>query len=143
MQSAAAAPLEQQIADSELSPATAPLLAEALQSPAASSYFQLTASPRARATNTMSAREFEAFEVGRRYANTAYLTDLQTMSGDNLIREQIRVAALNNWLLLNLKNETRMGNIINGLALASTARQEYEPILAQKYRAVAGRMGAH
>jgi hypothetical protein len=139
--SAAADPLEQQIADSALNPTTRPLLQEALSSPAANSYFQQVASPQARANNTMSAREFEAFEVGRRYANTAYQADLQSMSGDNLTRELIRVTALNAWLIAELKMEVRKGNIIEGLVLASTARQEYEPILARRYRAVAGRMG--
>jgi len=139
--SAAADPLEQQIADSALNPTTRPLLQEALTSSAANSYFQQVASPQARATNTMSAREFEAFEVGRRYANTAYQADLQSTSGDNLTRELIRVTALNAWLLAQLKTEVRKGNVIEGLLLASTARQEYEPILSQRYRAVAGRLG--
>jgi hypothetical protein len=139
--SAAAEPLEQQIADSAANPTTKPLLQEVLTSPAANTYFQQVASPQARASSTMSAREFEAFEVGRRYANTAYQSDLQSMSGDNLSRELIRVAALNAWLLVQLKTEIRKGNVIEGLALASAARQEYEPILAQRHRAVAGRMG--
>ena len=44
------------------------------------------ASPEAKARGYMSTREFEAFEAGRRYANTAYLVDLQEMQGDNLLR---------------------------------------------------------
>jgi hypothetical protein len=31
--------------------------------------------------------------------------------------------------------------MINGMMLASLARQEYEPILAQKYRSIPGRAG--
>lgn len=139
--SAAADPQEQRIADSQPNTATKNLITEALNSPSTASYYKQVASSQAKATGMMSAREFETFEVGRRYANTEYQTDLQSMSGDNLIREQIRVASLNSWLMLGLKNEIQRGNIINGQILASLARQEYEPILTQKYRSVAGRMG--
>lgn len=139
--SAAADPQDQRIADSQPNAATKDLLSEVLQAPSAASYYNQVASTQAKASGQMSAREFETFEVGRRYANTAYQTDLQAMSGDNLIREQIRVAALSNWLALSLKNEVARGNIINGQILASMARQEYEPMLAQKYRAIGGRMG--
>lgn len=139
--SAAAEPQDQFIADSQPNLVTKDLLSDALQAPSASSYYKQVASSQAKATGMMSAREFEAFEVGRRYANTAYQTDLQAMSNDNLVREQIRVLSLNNWLLLNMKNEMRKGNVINGQILASLARQEYEPILTQKYRAISGRMG--
>jgi hypothetical protein len=139
--SSAADPQDHRIADSQASPATKDLLAEAMQSSSASAYYKQMASPQAKSTGLMSSREFTAFEVGRRYANTAYQSDLQSMNGDNLVREQIRVASLNNWLILELKNEIERGNIINGQILASVARQEYGPILAQKYRAVIGRMG--
>lgn len=139
--SAAADPLEQQLADSVANPVTRALLQEALTSPAANAYYQQVASAQARSTGVMSAREFEAFEVGRRYANTAYQTDLQAMNDSNLTRELIRVTALNAWLLEEMKNEIRKGNIIQGLALASAARGEYQPVLAAKYRAVSGRMG--
>ncbi len=139
--SAAADPQDQRIADSQPNPATKDLLQEAMQSSSALKYYNQVASTQAKSTGMMSAREFEAFEVGRRYANTAYQTDLQSMSGDNLTRELIRVTSLSNWLLLGIKSEASRGNIINGQSLASHARQEYEPILAQKYRAVAGRMG--
>ncbi|WP_426212432.1 conjugal transfer protein TraW [Massilia sp. TWP1-3-3] len=139
--SAAADPQDQRIADSQPNAATKDLLSEVLQAPSAASYYNQVASTQAKASGQMSAREFETFEVGRRYANTAYQTDLQAMSGDNLVREQIRVAALSNWLALSLKNEVVRGNIINGQILASMARQEYEPMLAQKYRVIGGRMG--
>lgn len=139
--SAAADPQDQRIADSQPNPATKGLLSEALQSPSAASYYNEIASAQVRSSGVMSAREFEAFEVGRRYANTTYQSDLQSLSGDNLVREQIRVAALNNWLLVGLKNEVQRGNIIAGQMLASQARAEYEPILAQKYRTIGGRMG--
>jgi hypothetical protein len=139
--SAAADPQETQIADSQPNAATRDLIREALHSPSAAAYYKQAASPEARRTGAMSYREFEAFEVGRRYANTEYQADLQAMSGDNLLREQIRVATLNNWLLLGVKDELVRGNIVNGQILGSSARQEFEPLLAQKYRAVAGRMG--
>lgn len=136
--SAAAEPLEQRIADSQANPVTKELLKEALKSASANAYFSLIASNRARTTGTMSAREFEAFEIGRRYANTAYQTDLQAMGGDNLIRELIRVSALNSWLLHSLKSEVQKDTILNGIALSSQARQEYEPILTQKFRSIPG-----
>ncbi|MES2264674.1 MAG: conjugal transfer protein TraW [Pseudomonadota bacterium] len=139
--SAAAEPQEQLIADSQPNPATRTLLTEALTAPAANAYFRLMASPRAKASGMMSLREFEAFEVGRRYANTDYQTDLQAMGGDNLVRELIRVMTLGNWMTFSLKNEIQKANMINGMVLASTARHEYEPILAQKYQSVPGRAG--
>jgi hypothetical protein len=79
----------------------------------------------------MSEREFEAFEVGRRYANTAYETDLQQMSGDNLIREMVRVQSLGNWLELSIKNEQRKANIIAGQQLALAADAKYVPQLQE------------
>lgn len=139
--SAAADPLEQRIADSQSNPVTKALLQDALKVASAAAYFNTMASSRAKSTGTMSAREFETFEVGRRYANTAYQSDLQAMAGDNLLRELIRVNTLNNWLLLSLKNEVQKGTIISGITLASQAHQEYEPLLAQKYRSIPGRTG--
>lgn len=68
-------------------------------------------------------------------------TDLQEMAGENLMREQIRVASLQNHLLLGIKNEIRKGNIINGNILASLTRQEFEPIINAKHGAVTGRLG--
>jgi hypothetical protein len=141
--SAASEPQEQRLANSQPNPATAELLAEAKQSTSAASYFNRTASEQAKATGQMSAREFESFEVGRRYANTEYQADLQNMSGDNLMREQIRVASLQNWLLLGLKEEVEKNNIISGVSLASELRQEYQPLLMSKYRAIDGAMGGN
>lgn len=139
--SAAADPLEQRIADSLPNPATRDPLRDSLQSPSANSYFQQFASQQAKQTGTMSTREFEAFEVGRRYANTEYQADLQNMSGDNLLREQIRVASLTNWLLWELRNDSQRGNMISGLSLGAQARNEFEPLLQAKLKAVSGRLG--
>lgn len=139
--SAAADPQEQRIANSQPSPATKDLLKEAMISPAAAAYYEEVASDTAKSTGMMSAREFESFEVGRRYANTEYQADLQALSGENLQREQIRIASLNNWLMLGIKDELQKANIINGQLLASAAREEYEPKLGSLYKSVSGRMG--
>lgn len=139
--SAAAEPQEQRIADSLPNPATKPLLAEALTTPSANAYYKLIASPRAKAVGMMSLREYEAFEVGRRYANIDYQTDLQAMSGDNLLRELIRVVSLNNWIAMSVKSEIQKGNMISGLTLASTARREFEPKLTQTYQSIPGKTG--
>lgn len=141
IQSAATDPQDQLIADSQPNEATKDLLVDVLKSLSAQKYYTQTASPQAKATGTMSAREYETFEVGRRYANTEYQADLQNMEDDNLLREQIRVQSQTNWLLLELRNDVQRGNVISGLTLGSTARQEFEPLLNQKYRAVSGRMG--
>lgn len=141
--SAAADPQDQRIADSLPNPATKQLLQESLQAPSATAYYNNYASPEAKRTGTMSTREFERFEAGRRYANTEYQADLQAMSTDNLAREQIRAIALNTWILLGLKDEVQRSNILQGQILASSARKEYSPILQQKYRAVTGRMGGN
>lgn len=129
MQSAAMQPQLEMVAASQPQDATRDVLAEVRQSPSAESYFQQTASAQAKQTGTMSEREFESFEVGRRYANTAWVTDLQAMDGDNLIRELARQMAASNWLSLGIKNELRQANIINGQQLALAAKAAYAPQL--------------
>lgn len=131
IKSAASQPQLDIIAASQANSATREALAETLKSPSASQYFDSTASPEAQRTGQMSEREFEAFEVGRRYANTAYETDLQQMSGDNLAREMVRVQGLGNWLLLGVKNEQRQANIIAGQQLALAADAKYVPQLQE------------
>lgn len=129
MQSAAMQPQLDMVAASQPQDATQAALTEARQAPSAESYFQQTASAQAKQTGTMSEREFEAFEVGRRYANTAWVTDLQGMDGDNLAREMARQQSLANWLALGIKNELRQANIISGQQLALAAKNEYAPQL--------------
>ncbi|MDU5837912.1 MAG: conjugal transfer protein TraW [Pantoea sp.] len=129
MQSAAMQPQLDMVAASQPQDATQAALTEARQAPSAESYFQQTASAQAKQTGTMSEREFESFEVGRRYANTAWVTDLQGMDGDNLTREVARQLAAANWLALGIKNELRQANIISGQQLALAAKAEYGPQL--------------
>lgn len=139
--SAASEPQDQWIADSIPNEETKELLEDMKKVPSVQAFWEEFASEEAKKNNMMSAREFEAFEVERRYANVHYQTDLQEMGGENLIREQIRVAALTNHLLLGIKNEIRKGNIINGNVLASLARDEFAPIINAKHGAVTGRLG--
>ncbi len=139
--SAAASPQESALANRQPLAATKDLLQEALQSSSAASYFNDTASTQAKTTGMVSNAEFEQFEAGRRYANTAYEQDLQAMSGENLMREQIRVAAQTNWLLVSIKNQLVEGNIIAGQQLASKARTEFEPLLQEQYQAIGSKMG--
>ncbi|EFB0088204.1 conjugal transfer protein, partial [Salmonella enterica] len=61
---------------------------------------------------------------------TAYLTDLQEMQGDNLLRELVRTTSQINWQLNDLKEQIRQGNVIAGQQLALTARQYYEQRLS-------------
>lgn len=129
IQSAASQPQLDIIAASQVNPATREVLAETLESKSASAYFKKTASAEAQRTGEMSEREFEAFEVGRRYANTDYETDLQAMSGDNLIRELVRTQSLGNWLQLGIRNELRTANIIAGQRLSLAADEKYGPQL--------------
>ena len=128
---AASEPQLSLIADSKTSETTRDALKEALQSPSAAQYFDNVASPEAKAKGYMSQREFESFEAGRRYANTAYLSDLQQMDGDNLMRELIRTTAQMNWQLNDIKELLRKGNVIDGQLLAAFARQSYAPRLKQ------------
>lgn len=128
---AASEPQLSLIADSKPSETTRDALKETLQSPSAAQYFDDVASPEAKAKGYMSQREFESFEAGRRYANTAYLSDLQQMDGDNLTRELIRTTAQMNWQLNDIKELLRKGNVIDGQLLAAFARQSYAPRLKQ------------
>ncbi|CEF31455.1 TraW protein (fragment) [Xenorhabdus nematophila str. Websteri] len=139
--SAASEPQERALANKQPLDVTKELIEEVLQTPSAQAYFQMTASKEAKRTGKMSQAEFETFEAGRRYSNTDYQRDLQEMSGDNLLREQIRIASFQNWLLLGIKNEMATSNIIQGQQLASMARIEFEPILASKYQSVSAKSG--
>lgn len=122
---AAAEPQQSLIADSTPNSATTAAVNEAINgSDSAKSYYEATVSDTAR-TSGMSNREFEAFEVGRRYANTDYQTDLQQMDGDNLTREQIRISSLIAWELHDIKEQIRKNNILTGQLLAVTARDSY------------------
>lgn len=127
IQSAAMQPQLEMIADSKPNADTREALAETLQNASAKSYYDDTASSEAKSSGEMSDRELESFEVGRRYANTAYETDLQAMDGDNLIRELIRVQSLSNWIQLGVKNELRESNILAGQALSLNADSTYQP----------------
>ncbi|MCF6933125.1 conjugal transfer protein TraW, partial [Klebsiella pneumoniae] len=100
---AAAQPQMEMIANSKPNPATDAALADARKVPEVESYFQATASNRAKQLNRMSAREFEEFEVGRRYSNPAYQATLTNKNTEDLMREQINIANLNNWLVLKTK----------------------------------------
>lgn len=128
---AASEPQLSLIADSKPNETTRDALKEALQSPSAAQYFDDVASPEAKVKGYMSQREFESFEAGRRYANTAYLSDLQQMDGDNLTRELIRTTAQMNWQLNDIKELLRKGNVIDGQLLAAFTRQSYAPRLKQ------------
>lgn len=133
---AAREPMLAMIAASQPNVATKDAMKDTLQIPSAAAYFNRTASDEARRTGTLSEREFDAFEVGRRYANTDYQADLQAMSGDNLTRELIRVQSLQNWLLLGLKQQQQKTNILLGQQLSLTATQTYRPQLQAKLREV-------
>ncbi|KAA8696284.1 conjugal transfer protein TraW [Pseudomonas cannabina] len=143
IQSAATQPQLDIIAASQANPATQEALQEALQNPSAAEYFASTGSQQAQRTGVMSEREFEAFEVGRRYANTAYETDLQALSGDNLMRELVRVQSLGNWLQLGLKNDQRQANIIAGQQLALAADAKYVPQLQELGSKMSSGVTAH
>ena len=143
IQSAATQPQLDIIAASQANPATQEALQEALQNPSAAEYFASTGSQQAQRTGVMSEREFEAFEVGRRYANTAYETDLQSLSGDNLMRELVRVQSLGNWLQLGLKNDQRQANIIAGQQLALAADAKYVPQLQELGAKMSSGVTAH
>ncbi|KPW62508.1 hypothetical protein ALO82_200252 [Pseudomonas syringae pv. broussonetiae] len=143
IQSAATQPQLDIIAASQANPATQEALQEALQNPSAAEYFASTGSQQAQRTGVMSEREFEAFEVGRRYANIAYETDLQALSGDNLMRELVRVQSLGNWLQLGLKNDQRQANIIAGQQLALAADAKYVPQLQELGAKMSSGVTAH
>ncbi|MBL2691692.1 conjugal transfer protein TraW, partial [Klebsiella pneumoniae] len=138
IQSAAQQPQLSMIADSKPNSSTTTALKEALENASARSYFDDTASDLAKSNYQMSAREFESFEVGRRYANTDYQEDLQAMDGDNLMRELIRVQSLSNYLQLGIKNQLRESNIIAGQQLALAADREYRPQLQALMQEISG-----
>lgn len=143
MQSAAMQPQLDMVAASQPQDATREALTEARQAPSAETYFQQTASAQAKQTGTMSEREFESFEVGRRYANTEWVKDLQSMEGDNLLREMARQQSLANWLAMGIKNELRQANIISGQQLALAAKEQYAPQLQALSAQLSAGVSAH
>lgn len=132
IQSAAEQPQLEMIAASQPNDATKDVLAETLQTPSSKAWYDQNASAEAKRTGTMSLREFESFEVNRRYANTDYQADLQDMDGDNLVRESIRVQSLQNALLLGIKDQLQESAILAGQQLSISSADYYEPRLAQK-----------
>ncbi|HCL4436134.1 TPA: conjugal transfer protein TraW [Salmonella enterica] len=136
IESAAEQPQVEMVANSQPNPETKDALAEDLQTPSAKAYYDATASDEAKSTGEMSQREFETFEVGRRYASTDYQSDLQAMDGDNLTRESIRVQNLQNWLLLGIKQQLAETAIISGQQLSLAAAAAYQPVLSQKLQQV-------
>lgn len=134
IQSAAEQPQLAMVAASQPNEATKDVLAETLQTPSSQAWYDRNASAQAKRTGMMSLREFELFEVNRRYANTDYLADLQAMDGDNLIRESIRVQSLQNALLLGIKQQLQENAILTGQQLSLDSAQYYEPRLAQKLK---------
>lgn len=136
LQSAAEQPQLENIANSQPNDATKDVLAEDLQTPSAKAYYDDTASAEAKRTGKMSQREFEAFEVGRRYASTDYLTDLGELQGDNLLRESIKIQNLQNWLILGLKQQIQEQSIILGQQLSLRAADTYGPQLQDKLQQV-------
>lgn len=141
--SAAREPMLAMVAASQPNDATRDVLKETLQTPSAAAYFGRTASEEAQRTGMMSEREFEQFEVGRRYANTDYQTDLQAMEGDNLARESIRIQSLQNWLLLGIKQQLQKNNILQGQQLSLSATENYRPQLQAKMREVSAGAARH
>lgn len=137
IQSAAEQPQLAMVAASQPNEATKDVLAETLQTPSSKAWYDQNASDEAKRTGMMSLREFESFEVNRRYANTDYLTDLQEMDGDNLARESIRVQSLQNALLLGIKQQLQENAILSGQQLSISSAQYYEPRLAQKLQQAA------
>ncbi|MGK6764586.1 conjugal transfer protein TraW [Klebsiella pneumoniae] len=133
---AAAQPQMEMIANSKPNPATDAALADARKVPEVESYFQATASNRAKQLNRMSAREFEEFEVGRRYSNPAYQATLTNKNTEDLMREQINIANLNNWLVLKTKQQLEKQNVLLGQILANDAYQTYKPMLAAQLESV-------
>lgn len=137
IQSAAEQPQLAMVAASQPNEATKDVLAETLQTPSSRAWFDENASAEAKRTGMMSLREFESFEVNRRYANTDYQTDLQAMDGDNLLRESIRIQSLQNSLLLGIKQQLQENAIIAGQQLSLEGVQYYEPRLTQKLQQAA------
>lgn len=127
--SAAEHPQLAMIAASQPNEATKAVLAETLNSASSKAWFDENASAEAKRTGMMSLREFEAFEVNRRYANTDYLTDLQEMDGDNLQREAIRIQSLQTALLLGIKQQLQENAILAGQQLSLSATDHYQPRL--------------
>lgn len=136
IESAAEQPQLEMIAASQPDPDTKAALNDALQTPSAKAYFDQTASETAKSTGEMSQREFESFEAGRRYASQDYLTDLQAMQGDNLLRESIKIQSQQNWLLLEIKQQLSENAILAGQQLSLAAGQTYGPQMKAKLQQV-------
>ncbi|WP_434523818.1 conjugal transfer protein TraW [Photorhabdus asymbiotica] len=119
------------IAASKPNPQTIEPVRETLKVPSMKYYYDKTVSNTAKSKG-MSLREFEQFEVGRRYANIAYQADLASKTDTDLLKEQIMVTNLNNWLLLENKKQLEKQNILTGQILAILAYGQYKDLLDSK-----------
>ncbi|HAJ2981938.1 TPA: hypothetical protein HMT67_25010, partial [Escherichia coli] len=63
----------------------------------------------------------------------ATLTNKNT---EDLMREQINIANLNNWLVLKTKQQLEKQNVLLGQILANDAYQTYKPMLAAQLESV-------
>lgn len=133
---AAAQPQLEMIAASKPNPATKQPLDDARKVPSMATFYDQNVSEEAKRKGMMSLREFEQFEVSRRYANPAYQTDLMMKNSDDLLREQVNVTNLNSWLLYGLKQQVEKNNILQGQMLALMAQNEY----AAKMQSVVSQM---
>ncbi|MBS9434850.1 conjugal transfer protein TraW [Photorhabdus hainanensis] len=124
-------PQLEMIAASKPNPQTIEPVRETLKVPSMKYYYDKTVSNTAKSKG-MSLREFEQFEVGRRYANIAYQADLTSKTDTDLLKEQIMVTNLNNWLLLENKKQLEKQNILTGQILTILAYGQYKDLLDSK-----------
>ncbi|PHM67990.1 conjugal transfer protein TraW [Xenorhabdus sp. KJ12.1] len=129
---AAQQPQLELIAASKPNPQTIDPINEALKVPSMRHYYDRTVSATGKGKEGMSLREFEQFEVGRRYSNIAYQADLASKTETELLKEQIMVSNLTNWLLLENKKQLEKQNILNGQILAILAYGQYKDLLDSK-----------
>lgn len=113
------------IAASKPNPATKKPLEEAMKVPSMKFYYDSTVSPEAK-KNGMSLRELEAFEVGRRFDNPAYQSELASKNDTELLKELVQTQAVTNYLLLENKRQQEKNNILTGQLLALSAYQQYK-----------------
>ncbi|ENN9164417.1 conjugal transfer protein TraW [Proteus mirabilis] len=124
-------PMLEMIAESKPNPQTIKPVQDALKVPSMKYYYEQTISNTGKSKG-LSLREFQDFEVNRRYSNTAYQADLATKSDIELMKEQVMIANLNNYLLLENNRKLDKQNILLGQLLSLEAYAQYKDMLDGK-----------
>ncbi|MDV7398226.1 hypothetical protein RZS08_42880, partial [Arthrospira platensis SPKY1] len=78
---------------------------------------------------------FRSLEAERRYRNPDWLPRIQEATGDQLVREQLQMQALQIWMTAQMLERLQQIAIVQGAATGVLVREEMMPQLVAAHRA--------